>query len=139
MTGTDPAPDISGPRRTKSRLTTILPGKLTTMFGTENILLNDLSLTGAKLGLSPKRGIEERLRKGLDAVLEWNGHETFGQLVWVTKDAVGIHFDECIGTKALLETRALQDKMTADGGLKSHEKEQSKCAAQGWASGGVRI
>ena len=117
----------------------MLPGTLTTMYGTENILLHDLSLTGAKVGLSENRGIEEQLRKGIDAVLTWNDHETFGQLMWVAPDSVGIEFEENIGTKALMETRALQDQMMAGGGLDSHKAQQSQNAAKGWARGGIRI
>ena len=139
MTGQNTNSGATSPRRNKSRLSTLLPGKLTTMFGTEDILLQDLSLTGAKLGLSERRSIEETLREGLDAVLEWNGHETFGQLMWVTKDSVGIHFEENIGTKALMETRAMQDEMNSQGGLESHSKQVSQKAAHGWARGGVRI
>ena len=122
-------------RRHKSRLATLLPGQLTTMFGTENVVLQDISLTGAKLGLSDDRKIEEELRVGIDAVLTWNGHETFGQLMWTAPDSVGIEFEENIGTKALLETRAMQDAMMAEGGPESLNRE----AAEGWANGGVRI
>lgn len=127
------------PRRNKARLATLLPGQLTTMYGTENIVLHDLSLTGAKIGLSENRGIEEPLRQGIDAVLTWNGHETFGQLMWIAPDSVGIEFEENIGTKALVETRKIQDRMAASGGLESHDKRLSSQAAQGWASGGIRV
>ena len=78
-------------------------------------------------------------KKGIDAVLTWNDHETFGQLMWVAPDSVGIEFEENIGTKALMETRALQDQMMAGGGLDSHKAQQSQNAAKGWARGGIRI
>ncbi|MXO89322.1 PilZ domain-containing protein [Pontixanthobacter aquaemixtae] len=126
---------VNGARRHKSRLATLLPGQLTTMFGTENVVLQDISLTGAKLGLSKNRKIEEQLRVGIDAVLTWHGHETFGQLVWTAPDSVGIEFEESIGTKALMETRAMQDELMEDGGPDS----LNRTAAEGWANGGVRI
>ena len=135
MALTNNAQQTTSPRRHKARLATLLPGQLTTMYGTENIVLHDLSLTGAKIGLSEHRGVEEILREGIDAVLTWNGHETFGQLMWVAPDSVGIEFEENIGTKALMETRKIQDRMAEAGGLQSLSVQ----AAKGWARGGVRI
>ncbi len=109
------------------------------MFGSEDILLFDLSLTGAKIGLSEKRKVEETLRTGIDAVLAWEGHETFGQLMWVAKDSVGIEFEQNIGTRALMATRAQHDEMVANGGLETYSEHLSEDAAKGWANGGVRI
>ena len=139
MSGTNTQHQPTSPRRNVSRLQTCLPGSMTTMFGSEDILLFDLSLTGAKLGLSEKRKVEETLREGIDAVVTWEGHETFGRLMWVAKDSVGIEFEESIGAKALIATRVLHDQMVAEGGLETHSQHLSEDAAKGWARGGVRI
>ncbi|MDN3646248.1 PilZ domain-containing protein [Pontixanthobacter aestiaquae] len=139
MTASNTQGQAASPRRNTSRLLTCLPGKLTTMYGSEDILLFDLSLTGAKIGLNEKRKVEETLRIGLDAVLTWEGHETFGQLMWTAKDSVGIQFEESIGTKALMATRAQHDAMVANGGLETYSEHLSQDAAKGWVNGGLRI
>ena len=86
-------------RRRYGRLRLRLRAKLITIHGTTNGLLVDLSLTGARVRLAngePRRG---------DAMLQWEGHEAFGTIVWVRDGECGVLFDEPLPEATLLGMR----------------------------------
>ncbi len=118
-------------RRSRSRLKTNLSGRITTLNGTQNVQLLDISLTGARLALSDRRGITDHLRSGMDAALEWDRFEAFGTIIWSARDEFGMRFDEGVHPKVLIETRDLHDRQKRTCG-DQYENIQS---ARNWAHG----
>ncbi len=90
-------------RREHSRLRVRLPARLTTLDGTSSAILTDLSFGGAKLAAKCP------LRPGQQAVLNWHTFEAFGTVSWVHDGMCGMHFDEYLAGKVLIETRDLDD------------------------------
>lgn len=90
-------------RRSRSRLRVRLAARLETLSGTSHVVLHDLSLTGARI--SAPLGV----REGQDCVLMWEGHESFGRIVWVGGGMCGLFFDEIVPPDVLIATRDRHD------------------------------
>ena len=90
-------------RRSQSRLRVRLPARLTTLDGTVNAILTDLSISGAKLANLPA------LPVGKEALLQWNGHEAFGRVSWSHDGLCGLRFADPVAPEVLFATRDLDD------------------------------
>ena len=123
-------PAVTG-RRDRSRLRTELPASLTTLNGVHGAHLIDLSLTGAKVLVTDRRGITEALRPGQGAVLEWAGYEAFGSLIWAEGDLCGISFEDRLDPNSLLATRDLEDRYAAAGRARSDLMRTTRDWVQG--------
>lgn len=95
--------------------------RLITIHGTTSGLLVDLSLTGARVRLSRK------VPATGDAMLQWDGHEAFGMIVWVNDCECGVLFDEPLPEAILLGMR--------DAEAFPDEREQTRTAAAVFVSG----
>lgn len=91
-------------RRGRSRLRVRLAARLETLSETANVILHDISLTGARVSAPPGA------RAGQDCVLMWDGHESFGRIVWVRGGMCGLFFDEVVPPAVLIATRDHNDK-----------------------------
>lgn len=122
-------------RRNRSRLATQLPARIITLFGTANVVLADLSLTGAKLQLPDKCHFAGELKEKADAQLQWFEFEAFGSLKWVKLDRsqceVGMRFEEPIQPAILLGTRDIYDQFCKAGGYTALVQQ----AAHKWVQG----
>jgi len=121
-------PTLPTGRRRRSRLRVRLPARLVTRTETRSVILSDLSLTGARVltgsGLSP----------GCEAVLEWQGHEAFGEIVWHFGNACGLHFFDPLDEEALLATRAMDDAARLP-----QDRELLRQIARQWVEGSTRL
>ena len=108
-------------RRRYGRLRLRLRAKLITIHGTARGVLADLSVTGARIRLhepAPPAG---------DALLQWEGHEAFGMIVWVNASECGILFDEPLPETLVLDMRDVE--------ACPDEREQTRTAAAVFVSG----
>ncbi len=85
-------------KRGHSRLRLDTPGRLTTLWGTQNVIIRDLSQAGARLDTAPSG-------QNADCVLEWLDYEAFGTVQWQNRKACGILFDGLIPPSWLIDTR----------------------------------
>ena len=115
-------------RRRRSRLRVRLPARLITLCETYNTILVDVSLLGAKVR------VDAQLRQGSDAILEWNGHEAFGEVVWCQRGFCGIAFFEAIPAGLLLATRELDETAQLP-----QEQELVRQTARQWVEGTTRL
>ncbi|RYD80093.1 MAG: PilZ domain-containing protein [Verrucomicrobiaceae bacterium] len=90
-------------RRGRSRLKARLVARAISVSGSQRAVLNDLSLTGARLTLS------EPIKAGECIVLQWGDFEAFGDVVWSSENQIGIQFDATIEPRTLIATRDLDD------------------------------
>lgn len=74
------------------------------MSETANVILHDISLTGARVSAPPCA------RAGQDCVLLWDGYESFGRIVWVRGGMCGLFFDELVPPAVLIATRDRNDE-----------------------------
>ena len=111
-------------RREHSRLHVRLPARLTTLDGTTSAVLTDLSFGGAKLEVNCP------LRRGQEAVLNWDCFEAFGAVSWVHEGTCGLHFDEFLAGNVLIATRDLDDL-----GTLLAERERVRGAARNFVKG----
>lgn len=118
-------------RRNRSRLRTMLPATITTINGLYRALLQDISLTGARVHITDRRGIVESLLPGQDAVLEWADFEAFGTLIWVEGEACGLSFEEIVRPEILIQTRDLEDRYAAAGRSASDLRRTTKAWVEG--------
>ena len=89
-------------RRRYGRLRLRLQARLITIHGTAGGVLADLSVTGAKLRL------RDPVPAGGDALLQWEGHEAFGMIIWADSCECGVLFDEPLPEALLLGMRDAQ-------------------------------
>ena len=94
-------------RRKKPRLRLGVKAEIITLDGREEVLLQDLSLTGAKFHRNGNRPFD----KGL---LRWMRYETYGEVVWQRGSWVGIQFDRPISKEVLLATRAATPRLVQE-------------------------
>ena len=80
-----------------------LAARAITLNGSQRAVLDDLSLTGARISTTPPIGVGECI------VLQWGSFEAFGDVVWSSDNQVGIRFDMDIDPKTLVSTRDLND------------------------------
>lgn len=105
-----------------------LPARVVTLSDTHNAILIDLSLLGAKAR------VDATLRIGSEVVLEWNGHEAFGQVVWCQRGFCGIAFFEAISPDLLLATRELNETAQLP-----QDREIVRQTARQWVEGTTRL
>lgn len=111
-------------RRQRSRLRVRLRARLSTRTLTEAVILEDLSLHGAKIITHAV------LKPGTEAVLEWHGFEAFGEVVWCASGRCGLSFFDMITPEVLLATRDLDDA-----GHLPRDSDLARESAQQWAQG----
>lgn len=87
-------------RRTHSRLRVFLPARLISVFGTQQVLIQNLSQGGVKLRWT------EPVRVGGDVVLVWAHHELFGKVIWAEAHYGGVVLDEPLSEVLILSMRA---------------------------------
>lgn len=119
-------------RRGRSRLRTMLPARLSTLFGTWPAYLRDISLTGAGVELRDidSHGLQPP-KVGGEVVLEWEAGEAFGRIVRIRGNILGLAFDEIVPPPVLIATRDLHDALVARGGLNHLVKENARRFVQG--------
>lgn len=97
-------------------------------------MLEDISLTGARVLITDRHGIDETPRAGASTVLEWFDYEVFGDVCWVAKDRLGIRFDEMVSPAVLIRTREIEDEHLAP----RQAAENMRNYMSDWAAGRVR-
>lgn len=123
------------PRRQRSRLSTRLPARVTTLGGQADCVLLDLSLTGARIGLPVSSHLVAETHCGGGAEVEWDSHSAFGFIAWIRSGKrgfeCGMEFDQIITPKALIATRDIHDEFWDNGGFSSLERD----SARRWVKG----
>jgi len=97
------------PRRGKARLRTGIPAALVTMEGRQEILLVDLSETGAGILVDDPGHIAGGL-------LQWMDYEVYGAVVRRVGQDVGLQFDVPIDLDWVIDTRAWLPMLTDETG-----------------------
>ena len=118
------SPDASSGRRRHSRLRVHLPAKLITLGGTIQVVLLNLSFSGAKVLLG-----KGAVQRGSSAVLNWGNFEAFCTVAWSEGGHCGLDFDEPLAPQVLIATRDLADI--------TPRVDANRDAAQDWAAGRV--
>ncbi|MDP3907788.1 hypothetical protein [Novosphingobium sp.] len=115
-------------RRREARLRVRLAAKVITRAGAGNVVLCDLSRQGASVIAGQAFGCSG------PAVLQWGGHEVFGDIQWCSGGRIGIRFDQPLPQAVLLEARQLNEteRMPAD-----HELAREQ--ARRWVQGVHRV
>ncbi|RYD60457.1 MAG: PilZ domain-containing protein [Verrucomicrobiaceae bacterium] len=90
-------------RRGQSRLKARLAARVIAVSGSQRAVMNDLSLTGARLSLN------EPIKSGQCVVIQWGNFEAFGDVVWSEGNQIGVQFDATIDPRTLIATRDLDD------------------------------
>lgn len=121
------APQVTG-RRVAARARVALPATLESLSGTANVILRNISETGAMLEVAnlPARGA--------DAVLCCGELDCFGTIVWARSRWCGFAFDEPIPQAVVLRLRAASDGGQADAASRNALND----AARRWAEGARR-
>lgn len=109
------------PRRAHARLRLGIPAQLMTVNGPREIILIDLSQSGARVQLSG----QERIT---DGVLSWMGFEVFGVRVWQTGQTIGLQFERPISSGWVLATRNWRPS-------KREARIESRSFARDWVKG----
>jgi hypothetical protein len=111
-------------RRGRSRLKARLAARVICVSGSQRAVLNDISLTGAKLALN------RPIKAGECVVLQWGDFEAFGDVVWSSDNQIGVQFDAAIDPRTLIATRDLDDleRLPSDHDL-------VRQSAEAWAQG----
>jgi hypothetical protein len=91
-------------RRAASRLRLGVPGRIKLLRGIANCCAEDLSRTGARVS---KDG--DMPRPGSTAIVEINGVEGFGSVVWVKGQHMGMKFDDPLSLETLVVLRHYAD------------------------------
>lgn len=122
----DPSELVAVGKRAHARLRVRLPAKLITLHGEHRLALIDLSAGGARVG---KPGLDCHTGK---ALLQWAGHEAFGQIVWVRDSLAGVRFEEPIPDDWVIATRRLAEDSPLPDDTELHRR-----AARDWVAGRV--
>lgn len=111
-------------RRRDARLRVRLAAKVITRAGARHVVLCDLSRQGASV-----KALQPFDCRG-PAVLQWAGHELFGEIQWSDAGRIGIHFDEPVPQALLIEARELDAfaRLPED---RDMVREQARCWVQG--------
>jgi hypothetical protein len=109
------------PRRGKARLRTGIPAALVTMGGRQDIVLVDLSETGAGILVADAGHIAGGL-------LQWMDYEVYGAVVRRVGQDVGLLFDAPIDPAWVLDTRAWLPEL-------ADEKGRLRRFARDWVGG----
>lgn len=98
MTQSPQMPEAMIGRRGRPRLRLGVPARLTTLEGTRDVLLNNLSSSGAQVRLAAG----EKFTSG---VLEWLQFDALVDLIWQEANTCGVRFDEPLPKRVILATR----------------------------------
>ncbi|MBC2668929.1 PilZ domain-containing protein [Novosphingobium piscinae] len=131
MSGSSPSAPDPGPtgRRREARLRLRLEVQMITLDGTARMVMADLSRRGARI-----TGLLPTLRRGQQAIIQWNRFEAFGAVVWCQGNQCGLEFDEPLSQRVLLATRQLYDRTPL-----SSERELTRTTARAFVQGKVRL
>lgn len=115
-------------RRGESRLRVRLPARLISLGATDNVILNDLSVNGARVS------INKRLSRGERVILQWGKFEAFGQVGWVSSTHCGLVLIDPLPPSVLTRTRELSDDF-------AHQRSDmiERQAAQAFVRGVIRL
>ncbi|MXP30814.1 hypothetical protein GRI94_17225 [Erythrobacter jejuensis] len=121
-------------RRERSRLKTRLPARITTLTHSCTAVLLDISITGARIELSPYASTPVAFQIGETVLLQWGNFEKLGHLVWEVGTVAGMVFEELVTPREIIATRDMQDELARNGGLQSVEH----AVARSWYEGHAR-
>lgn len=116
--------EAAASRRVRSRLRLRLPARIETTFGAQDVLLLDLSLTGARVAL------REAVTVGRDMILAWSLFEAFGRIVWTNHATCGLRFERRLPPEILIATRDLHDCA-----LPRDDRTRVRALAKAWVEG----
>ena len=85
-------------KRNESRLQTYLHARLIGRFGESRVVLRNLSQRGCCLEAMEPEG-------GKSIILQWEGFEAFGEVVWSHNGLVGIRFERALPYAWVIATR----------------------------------
>lgn len=109
-------------RRKHSRLRLRVPATFTSLHGFQQVVLDDLSQTGAQITFPNNSAFSRGL-------LKWLEFEVLAHWAWQEGSSCGLRFDEPIGEAWVLETR-----MRAPGML-DVQKKRLRTLAKNWTEG----
>ena len=111
-------------KRFAQRARTGLQARLETLDSRRTVLLENISATGARIRLA------EPPRPGSDVVIQCGKVDVMARVIWASRDACGIHFDQAASHDDILELKATSDRV-AESGLTHAEL----IAAEDWRAG----
>ncbi|BEV01718.1 PilZ domain-containing protein [Novosphingobium olei] len=115
---------IAGRRAdSRLRLGAGLPCRLVLLSGTLTGRVEDISATGARIAVAAI------VASGSEGVLEVNGVEAFGEIVWCRSGRVGFHFEEKLALEQLVRLRHFSD------GFGEHERMRRERIAHEFVTG----
>ncbi len=112
-------------RREQARAHIGAPGKLTLIGGYADCFVLDLSCTGARIATA------EMIKPGLEALIEIDDCELFGQIVWAKKGQFGMVLDELLAVEQVIELRWQADQIC------QQDKALAKQRIQNWVEGKI--
>ena len=115
-------------KRTQGRLAVRLVAKLASRVRTHSAILENISKSGAKLT------IDDPPRVGSEVILQWHGHELFGEVSWTSPTQCGLVF-AAIVPPALLETTLALDEAAHV----PDELDANGASAKAWVDGSGRF
>lgn len=115
-------------RRSDARVRLHLPARLILLTGTQNCILEDLSITGAAIITQ-----EALPAVGASAILQCEHIEGFGQVRWARYGRCGLMFEEKLPLAQVVSLRHLADHFEAA------QRERYKQSARDWVQGKSRI
>jgi len=95
-------------RRREARLRVALNGRVISLDGSVATVLADISEHGARMAIGG-----ERLRPGAEAVLQWDGGEAFGVVVWCAREQCGLRFYDPLPPETITALRRVDDARRA--------------------------
>lgn len=111
-------------RRADARVRLHLPARLVLLSGTQQCILEDLSVTGA--AIIPQNGLPE---EGLSAILMCEHIEAFGLIRWARHGRCGLMFDEKLPLAQVVSLRHIADS------FETNERERNMERARAWVQG----
>ena len=111
-------------RRADARVRLHIPARLVLLSGTQQCLLEDLSVTGA--AIIPQDGLPAL---GISAILMCENVEAFGVIRWARHGRCGLMFDEKLPLEQVVSLRRIADS------FESNERERNLERARAWVQG----
>lgn len=108
-------------RRSLARLRLGVPARLITLYGVQDVLLDDLSLSGAQIRLSDG----EQFSSG---VLEWLDFDELVDVVWHDGSTYGVKFEKHLPKGCILATRDAAPALLDD-------EARARSVARQWTEG----
>lgn len=114
--------------RQQNRLRMRLPAVVTTPDGTRHVVLEDLSLRGARVRS------EASYRPGMAVVVQWHSGQAIGTVRWVDKGVCGVGFTRSLAVSDLLSARDLEFARLA-----AVDRDLVRRTADAFVNGRVRL